>query len=115
MSKHFKIMSLVLAGALASAPAFADDTAPNPSTVVATVNGTKITLGHMAVALSGLPEQYLQLPDDVLFKAILDQLVNQTILADRFDGDLPAPVQRRLDNERRSLVASTVIEQIVEE
>ncbi|MCW1954347.1 peptidylprolyl isomerase [uncultured Lentibacter sp.] len=115
MSKHFKIMSLVLAGALASAPAFADDTAPNPSTVVATVNGTKITLGHMAVARSGLPEQYLQLPDDVLFKAILDQLVNQTILADRFDGDLPTPVQRRLDNERRSLVASTVIEQIVEE
>ena len=115
MSKHFKIMSLVLAGALASTSASADDTAPNSGTVVATVNGTEITLGHMAAARSGLPEQYLQLPDDVLFKAILDQLVNQTILANRFEGDVPAPVQRRLENERRSLIASTVIEQIVEE
>lgn len=115
MSKHFKIISLVLVGALASSPAFAEDTAPRSDTVVATVNGTEITLGHMAAARSGLPEQYLQLPDDVLFKAILDQLINQTILVDRFEGDVPAPVQRRLDNERRSLVASTVIEQIVEE
>ena len=115
MSKHFKSMSLVLASAFASSYAYADDTAPNSGTVVATVNGTEITLGHMAAARSGLPEQYLQLPDDVLFKAILDQLVNQTILANRFEGDAPAPVQRRLENERRSLIASTVIEQIVEE
>lgn len=115
MSKHFKMASLVLAAALAPLPALAEEQTPNSATVVATVNGTEITLGHMAAARSGLPQQYLQLDDEVLFNAILDQLVNQTILASRFEGEVPAPVQRRLENERRSLVASTVIEQIVEE
>ena len=36
------------------------------NTVVATVNGKEITLGHMIVARASLPEQYQQLPDDVL-------------------------------------------------
>lgn len=115
MSKHFKIFALALAAACAPLSAIADEQNVSSSTVVATVNGTEITLGHMAAARSGLPEQYLELPDDVLYEAILDQLVNQTILADRFEGEVPGPVQRRLENERRSLVASTVIEQIVEE
>ncbi|WP_439110944.1 peptidylprolyl isomerase [Lentibacter sp.] len=115
MSKHFKIFTLALATAFAPMLAGAEEQTANSSTVVATVNGTQITLGHMAAARSGLPEQYLQLPDDVLYNAILDQLVNQTILADRFEGEVPGPVQRRLENERRSLVASTVIEEIVEE
>lgn len=115
MSKHFKIFTLALATAFAPISAGAEEQTANSSTVVATVNGTQITLGHMAAARSGLPEQYLQLPDDVLYNAILDQLVNQTILADRFEGEVPGPVQRRLENERRSLVASTVIEEIVEE
>ncbi|MCV2892544.1 peptidylprolyl isomerase [Lentibacter sp. XHP0401] len=115
MSKHFKIISLAFITALAPLPTLAEEQTASSDTVVATVNGTQITLGHMAAARSGLPEQYLQLPDDVLYKAIIDQLVNQTILAGRFEGEVPAPVQRRLDNERRSLVASTVIEQIVAE
>ena len=49
--------------------------------VVATVNGTDITMGHMIVVRSGLPDQYRNLPDDVLFKGILDQVIQQTILA----------------------------------
>ena len=40
---------------------------PGLDTVVATVNGTEIKLGHMIIARASLPEQYQQLPDEVLF------------------------------------------------
>ncbi|MFT6676610.1 MAG: peptidyl-prolyl cis-trans isomerase C [Sulfitobacter sp.] len=82
-------------------------------TVVATVNGTDITVGHMIIARAGLPEQYQQLPDEVLFKGILDQLIQQTALADTFDGTLPARVTLSLENERRSLTAGEVIETVM--
>jgi peptidyl-prolyl cis-trans isomerase C len=86
---------------------------PGLETVVATVNGTDITLGHMIVARASLPEQYQQLPDDVLFTGILDQLVQQTALADTHNGDLPARVTLSLENEKRSLTAGEVIEQVM--
>lgn len=50
-------------------------------TVVATVNGTEITLGQMIALRESLPQQYLTLPDDALFSGILDQLVQQEALA----------------------------------
>lgn len=90
-------------------PAVAQD-APTLETVVATVNGTEITIGHMLVARATLPEQYQQLPDEVLFSGILDQLVQQTAMADTFEGELPARVTLSLENEKRSLTAAEVIE-----
>ena len=48
------------------APAAAQDVSAD--TVVATVNGTAITLGHMIVLRETLPDQYQALPDDVLFR-----------------------------------------------
>ena len=39
--------------------------AQDANTVVATVNGKSITLGHMIVARAILPEQYQQLPNEV--------------------------------------------------
>ncbi|MFC6636118.1 peptidylprolyl isomerase [Sulfitobacter sp. JBTF-M27] len=86
---------------------------PGLETVVATVNGTDITLGHMIVARASLPEQYQQLPDEILFKGILDQLVQQTALAATLDGDLPPRVTLSLENETRSLTAAEVIEGVM--
>ena len=74
--------------------------------VVATVNGTDITMGHMIVMRSGLPDQYRNLPDDVLFKGILDQVIQQTILAAQAGGDTPDRVRLALENERRALMAA---------
>jgi peptidyl-prolyl cis-trans isomerase C len=65
---------------LAAVPSAAEDTRPTAETVVATVNGTAITLGHVIVAAEALPDQYRQLPDDVLFEGVLDQLIQQTVL-----------------------------------
>ncbi|WP_390911714.1 peptidylprolyl isomerase [Pseudosulfitobacter sp. SM2401] len=79
--------------------------AQDASTVVATVNGTEITIGHMIVARASLPQQYQELPDEVLFTGILDQLIQQSALADSYEGDLPARVAISIENETRSLKA----------
>lgn len=83
-------------------------------TVVATVNGTDITLGHMIILKQGLPQQYQQLPPDVLFNGILDQLVQQTVLGDSIESLSPAG-QRVLDNEIRSIRAAEKVQSITAE
>ncbi|GAA6176064.1 peptidylprolyl isomerase [Sulfitobacter pacificus] len=105
------LASLALAVTLAL-PVAAEDT-PNVDTVVATVNGKDITLGHMIIARATLPQQYQDLPDEVLYKGILDQLVQQTALADTHEGDLPKRVTLSLENETRSLTAGEVIEGVM--
>lgn len=85
--------------------------APTADTVLATVNGKEITLGHVLVARTTLPQQYQQLPADVLFTGLLDQLIQQQALADSLT-DTPKRVDLALENEARALVAAEVIEGI---
>jgi peptidyl-prolyl cis-trans isomerase C len=75
-------------------------------TVVATVGGTDITLGHLITARASLPEQYQQMPANLLFPGLLSQLINQTVLEQAFTGDVPEGVQMSLDNTRRSMMAA---------
>ena len=98
---------------LAALPARAED-APNADTVLATVNGTPITLGHMIVAFSTLPAQYQQIDPAILFPGILDQLIQQEALAQAHAGEPGRAVQLSLDNERRSLVAAEEVERVME-
>ncbi|MDG1168566.1 MAG: peptidylprolyl isomerase [Sulfitobacter sp.] len=112
MQKPLTFLASAAFSVILALPVVAQDT-PNRDTVVATVNGTDITLGHMIVARASLPEQYQQLPDEVLFAGILDQLVQQTALADSFEGDLPARAVLSLDNETRSLTAAEVLEKVM--
>ena len=107
------LTSMALAAAVALPVAAQDE--PNVDTVVATVNDTEITLGHMMVARATLPQQYQQLPDEVLFKGILDQLVQQTALADSYTGELPRRVTLSIENETRSLTAGEAVEGIMAE
>lgn len=88
-------------------PVLAQD-APTRDTVVATVNGIEITLGEMIIAASQLPPQYQQLPPEVLFQGVLDQLIQQQVLADTLTED-PARVTIALTNQRRTLLAGEVI------
>lgn len=96
-----------------AAPVLAQEE-PSPDTVVATVDGTEITLGHMILVRRALPQQYNQLPDEVLFPGILDQLVQQTALQHSFEGDTPPRVAMALENEERSLMAAEVVGKILE-
>lgn len=95
-----------------TAPVWAED-APTADTVVATVNGTAITLGHMIVAREALPEQYKALPPDVLFKGILDQLVQQTALEQSMDGKLTRRDTLHIENEERGYVSARALEAVV--
>lgn len=109
MQKSLTFLAPFMVAASLSLPAMAQEEV-KADTVVATVNGTEITVGHMIIARATLPEQYQQLPPEVLFKGILDQLVQQTALEQSFEGDVPARVALSLENERRQLIAGEVIE-----
>lgn len=102
-----------LALALVLALPVSAETKAEADTVVARVNGEEITLGHMIVARATLPQQYQQLPDEVLFEGILDQLIQQTLLKQVQSGNLPRQVALSLENEERSLLAGETIEQIM--
>ncbi len=107
-------VSALLMGSLGAAPVLAEDGAPSADTVVATVGGTDITLGHMLMLRAGLPEQFAQVPADVLYTGILDQLVQQTLLVNVHDGDLPRQAILAMENERRAVIASDEMAKIVE-
>lgn len=110
MMKHLlnlPALGLVAAMALPAAAQDADQ-------VVATVNGTEITVGHMIVARATLPAQFQELPDEVLFNGILEQLVQQTLLAQSYEGDLPKRALLSLENETRSMTAGEALELVLQ-
>lgn len=107
---------LMLAAATALAlghtlPAAAED-APTAETVVATVNGQDITLGHLILVRASLPQQYAQLPDEVLFDGILNQLVQQAVLAETLENT-PRRVEMALENEQRQMLAAEAIDDLL--
>ncbi|UWQ99585.1 peptidylprolyl isomerase [Rhodobacteraceae bacterium S2214] len=107
MMKHatyFGSAALILALA---APVAAQETTAD--TVIATVGETEITLGEMIIARAQLPQQYQSLPADVLFEGVLEQLIQQQLLADAVETP-PARVDYALRNERRSLLAGEEID-----
>ena len=108
MLKHATFIG-AFALSLAASGAIAQDATAD--TVIATVNGTEITLGQMIITRAQLPQQYAQLPDDVLFGGVLDQLIQQQLLADSLETT-PARVTYAVQNEERSLKAGEVINNI---
>lgn len=83
------------------------------SAVVATINGTPITLGHMIVLRANLPAQYQSLPDDILFKGILDQLVQQAALAQSMDGKTTLRDTLAMENDQRGYLSGAALQSVV--
>lgn len=104
-----KLLWASVAAATFALPALAQDA----DTVIATVNGQEITVGHMVVLYDALPDQYKSLPDDVLFEGIKEQLIQQTVLAQSV-ASMGKAIELRLDNEERSLKAGVAIDDIIE-
>lgn len=111
MLKHVTFLGAAAVTALISTGAAAQDVTAD--TVVATVGETEITLGEVIVARTQLPQQFAQFPNDVLFDGIVDQLIQQQLLADVLT-ETPAVVTYTISNERRSLLAAQVITKIAE-
>ncbi len=112
MSKHLNFLCAGMLAISCALPAIAEDS-PSLDTVVATVNGEVITLGEMISVRAGLPEQYQSIPGDVLFGSILEQLVQQTALAQSLGDAIPQRVEIALNNERRTLLAAEALEAFV--
>lgn len=108
MSKLLIKLSAAAVALFVALPVQAQDT-PDAGTVVATVNGTEITLGHMLMVRAGLPEQYQQLPPDVLWDGIMNQLVQQEVLSQADEAVETDRVRLALENERRALLASEAL------
>lgn len=113
MSNSFTFLRGAAAALLLTTQAMAQD-APTAETVVATVNGTDITLGQMIAVRRGLPAQYSSTPDDILFTGILDQLVQQELLSQSLGSDIPKGIEIEVNNTRRILLASEAVNQILD-
>jgi len=108
---HPILRTCAVAIALAT-PAFSQDATVN--TVVATVGGDDITVGHVLDIKRLLPQQYQTIPDEVLFQGIVDQLVRQTLLSQSYE-EQPAWIEMSIANERRNLRSQIVIDRLEKE
>ena len=106
-----KTASILAMTAIMAAPAFAQE-ATNAETVVATINGTDITVGHLILAYDTLPDNYKSLPTDQLFQGLLEQMVQQTLLSQTAQNpDLPA-VRYAIENEKRLMLAGVAVNEL---
>jgi peptidyl-prolyl cis-trans isomerase C len=111
MAKSMRFLAGIALSMGLALPVLAQE--PNADTVVAVVNGTNITLGHMIVARESLPEQYKTLPNDVLFKGILDQLIQQTALEQSLADKITKAQTIQIENDRRGYLSNIALESVV--
>ncbi|MEN8837364.1 MAG: peptidylprolyl isomerase [Celeribacter marinus] len=106
------IAALVISqAALTATPLFAQEISSD--TVVATVNGSNITMGNVIAARGTLPEQYQTLPVDELFTGILEQMIQQEVLRQSI-GEPNKALQIQMQNETRAIFAGAALEEMAE-
>ena len=109
-------LSLTLGGAAVAQETATEDTMPKvevqADTVLATVNGEKITLAHVIAARQALAPQFQQLPDDVLFPGLVEQLIQQAVLGQASD-EISSRGKVILENQRRELAAAEKVDDII--
>ena len=108
-NRRNSIFAAIILSAMTASAAQAE---PSADTVVASVNGTEITVGHMILVRESLPEQYRNLPNEQLFDGILEQLIQQTLLADLIGDKDSREIRLTLENDRRLMKASQAVEEL---
>jgi peptidyl-prolyl cis-trans isomerase C len=108
MLKPANLLPAALVALTLALPARAEEATAD--TVVAVVNGVEITLGHMIATRDALPEQYKTLPDDVLFNGVLEQIIQQTVLAAEGEGQQTKRDVLAIENQKRSYLAAVVLD-----
>lgn len=119
MAKHFGILAGLAFACSMTLPALAQDEAAPPTdvtadTVVASVNGTDITLGELIVLREKLPAQYQSLPDDILFKGLIDQAIQQVALEQSVEGSKTRRDELWMRTDARSYLASKALQTVVQ-
>ena len=90
----------------ATAPSYSVDSA------LAVVDGVTLTLGELIAIRRELPDQYQTLPDEVLFDGVVEQLIDQMLLAQaaRAAGLARHPaIAMNLLNQRRAILADAFL------
>ena len=119
------------AGLLAAAPAAAQTEAaptgeqtqvpaeaPDPETVVARVNGDEITRGDVLRTISQLPAQVRQLPPQMIFPAVIEQIVNGMLVAEAgYEAGLDEDeaVRERVRQAEEQIVQEVYLTRLIED
>lgn len=106
-----KPTGFILAAALCAGfalPAAAQDT-PDAGAVLARVGSVEITLGHAIALRAALPQQFQSVPDETLFPAIVEQLIEQELLHQFHADDLTLRERVTLENELRNFTANSAL------
>lgn len=105
-----RLITIATTALVLSAPVYAEEE-PSKETVIATINGTDITLGHVISLASRLPEQYLDIENKDLYAGIVEQLIQQQLLGSLITEETTV-IKLATDNERRALLATEAIDRI---
>lgn len=119
MAKQMGFWAGLAVACAVAMPVLAEDQAPAPTdltadTVVATVNGVDITLGELIVLREKLPAQYQALPDDVLFKGLMDQAIQQATLEQSLGNDLSKHDELWIKTDSRNYLAGKALQAVVQ-
>ncbi|MHA1565551.1 MAG: peptidylprolyl isomerase [Alphaproteobacteria bacterium] len=112
-----KILTNMLAGgvalALLAVPALAQDSAPVPeNALLATVDGHEIHQSDLVAVLGRLSPQARQMPPQVLFPALLEQIISQRVVLDQGIGQglgSDEEVERRVAAARDSIIQDVYV------
>lgn len=111
MAKHMRLVTAVAASLAFAAPVWAEG--ETAATVVATVNGTEITLGQMIALGENLPPEYQSLPEETLYNAVLEQLIQQEVLAQTI-ANTTTRDEANLKNDRLNYLAGIAMRKALE-
>jgi peptidyl-prolyl cis-trans isomerase C len=112
MRRHTTLITAAALGLALALPVQADE--PTADTVLARVGEVEITLGHALALREQLPQQFLTLPDETLFPAIVEQLIEQELLHQFKGDDLNRRERAMLENELRNFSANAALTEAAE-
>tara|TARA_R110001583_G_scaffold31776_1_gene108323 strand:+ start:29191 stop:30066 length:876 start_codon:yes stop_codon:yes gene_type:complete len=112
------LLAASLATVMFASPVMAQDATPVKDQVLATVNGDEILESEVRATQQGLPQQYRQLPFDMLKPMLVDREINQRLLtlagqdAGLADDE---DVKKQVAAIERRIIAETYLERALSE
>lgn len=109
------VLALACAGAGSSLAQAPGQVADDP--VVARVNGAEVRRSDVMLAIENLPQQYRQLPPEMLFGGVVSQIIDRKLVAQAAEkarlGEDPA-VRQRVASIRERVLQETYLSRAIE-
>lgn len=108
------LAATALAAVTLAAPAGAQTEDP----IVAVVNGTQIKRSDLEAAQQSLPDQYRQMPLDMLYDPLLDRVIDsQLLLAEAKEQNIAEnpEVQAEIERARDNVLRDSLVQQAIDE